>query len=79
MRFRFSDEQEMFRRTVRAFADRELTPDYLRELDAEARAPHWELLPKMAEVGFTALPVPPDYGGMGGSVVDTELRHRLWM
>lgn len=40
MRFCFSDEQEMFRRTVLAFADRELTPDYLRELDAEARAPH---------------------------------------
>ena len=39
MRFRFSDEQEMLRRTVRAFADRELTPEYLRELDAKARAP----------------------------------------
>lgn len=52
MRFRFSDQQEMFRRTVRAFADRELSPDYLRELDAEARAPHWEPLPKMAEVGL---------------------------
>ena len=27
----------------------------------------------MAEVGFTALPVPADYGGMGGSVVDTTI------
>jgi alkylation response protein AidB-like acyl-CoA dehydrogenase len=73
MRFRFSDEQEMLRRTVRAFAERELTPEYLRELDADARAPHWELLPKMAALGFTSLPVPPDYGGMGGSVVDSTI------
>ncbi len=73
MKFRFSDEQEMFRRTVRAFADRELTPEYLRELDANARAPHWELLPKMAELGFTALPVPAHYGGIDGSTVDTTI------
>ena len=73
MRFRFSDEQEMLRRTVRAFAVRELTREYLRELDASGRAPHWELLPKMAALGFTALPVPPEYGGIGGSVIDATV------
>ena len=73
MRFRFSDEQEMLRQTVRAFAARELKPEYLRELDASGRAPHWELLPKMAALGFTALPVPPEYGGIGGSVIDATV------
>lgn len=73
MRFRFSDEQEMLRRTVRAFAENELTQEYLRELDANARAPHWELLPKMAALGFTALPVPAQYGGLEGGVVDVTV------
>ncbi len=73
MRFRFSDEQEILRRTVSAFAARELTPEYLRELDSSARAPHWELLPKMAALGFTALPVSPEYGGLGGSVIDSTI------
>ena len=73
MRFRFSDEQEMLRRTARTFAERELPPRYLRELDASGRAPHWELLPKMAALGFTALPVPVEYGGLAGGVVDVTV------
>ena len=70
MKFRFTDEQEMLRRAAGTFASRELTADYLRQLDARACAPHGELLPKMAAVGFTALSVPPEYGGVGGSAID---------
>ena len=73
MRFRFTAEQDMLRRTVGVFAARELKPDYLRELDATGRAPHWELLPKMAALGFTAISVPPEYGGIGGSAVDATV------
>lgn len=73
MRFQFSDEQEMLRRTVRTFAERELSPVYLRELDAAARAPHWELLPKMAALGFTALPVPAAYGGLDSGMIDVAV------
>mgnify|MGYP001577372901 FL=1 len=73
MKFRFTDEQEMLRRAVRAFAAQELKPEYLRELDASGRAPHWELLPKMAALGFTAVSVPPEYGGIGGSVIDATV------
>jgi alkylation response protein AidB-like acyl-CoA dehydrogenase len=73
MRFKFSDEQEMLRRTVRAFAQRELPPAYLRELDASGRAPHWELLPRMAALGLTALPVPAAYGGLDGGAVDVTV------
>jgi len=73
MRFRFSEEQETLRRTAGEFARRELTPGYLRELDATGRAPHWELLPKMAALGFTGLPVPVEYGGTGGGAVDATV------
>ena len=71
--FAWTEEQEMLRRVVREFAARELTPEYLRELDATGRAPHDELLPKMAGLGFTSLPVPPEYGGAGGSAVDVTV------
>ncbi|OGK77972.1 MAG: hypothetical protein A2X52_23020 [Candidatus Rokubacteria bacterium GWC2_70_16] len=71
--FHLTEEQEMLRRVVRDFAAKELTPEYLRELDATGRAPHAELLPKMARLGFTSLAVPPEYGGAGGSTVDATV------
>ena len=70
MRFAFSDEQELLRRTVATFAAKELAPARLRELDAQGLAPGPGLLPKMAALGFTALAVPADYGGLGGSTID---------
>jgi alkylation response protein AidB-like acyl-CoA dehydrogenase len=72
MNLALTPEQEMLKKVVRDFAARELTPEYLRELDASGRAPH-ELLPKMAELGFTGLPIPVEYGGAGGSAVDVTV------
>jgi alkylation response protein AidB-like acyl-CoA dehydrogenase len=70
--FGFTSEQELLRGVVRSFAAKELTPEFLRELDASGRAPH-ELLPKMAALGFTGLAVPPEYGGTGGSATDVTV------
>ena len=70
MRFTFTDEQELLRRAVATFAAKELPPARLRELDAQGLAPGPELLPPMAALGFTALAVPPDYGGLGGGAID---------
>jgi acyl-CoA dehydrogenase len=72
MNLGLTPEQEMLRRVAREFARRELTPEYLRDLDATGRAPH-ELLPKMAALGFTGLPIPTEYGGSGGSTVDVTV------
>ena len=73
LNFGFTEEQEMLRETVARFAAKELTPEYLRELDKSGRAPHGELLPKMAALGFTKLAVPTEYGGIGGSCIDTTV------
>ena len=70
--FGFTSEQEQLRSVVRAFVGRELTRDFLREIDASGRAPH-ELLPKMAALGFNGLPVPTQYGGSGGSATDVSV------
>ena len=72
MSFADTPEQELFRRTVRQFVARELTPRYLRELDTAGRAPH-ELLPKMAALGFTGLPIPSEFGGAGGGARDVTV------
>lgn len=70
--FGFTLEQEQLRSVVRAFVGRELTREFLREIDASGRAPH-ELLPKMAALGFNGLPVPTEYGGVGGSATDVSV------
>jgi alkylation response protein AidB-like acyl-CoA dehydrogenase len=70
--FGFTPEQEQLRGVVRAFAGRELTREFLREIDASGRAPH-ELLPRMAALGFNGLPVPAEYGGLGGSATDVSV------
>lgn len=73
MRFTFTDEQELLRRSVASFAAKELTPAWLRDLDAQGLMPGPELLPNMAALGFTALAVPPEYGGLGGGAIDIAL------
>ena len=70
--FGFTSEQEQLRSVARAFIGRELTPEFLREIDVSGRAPH-ELLPKMAALGFNGLPVPTEYGGAGGSATDVSV------
>ena len=71
--FSFTPDQEMLRKVVGDFAAKELTPEWLRELDRSARAPHEEILPKMAALGFTSLVVPREYGGLGGGCVDATV------
>lgn len=70
MRFTFTDEQELLRRAVATFAAKQVPPVRLRELDAQGLAPGPELLPAMAALGFTALALPLDHGGLGGGAID---------
>jgi alkylation response protein AidB-like acyl-CoA dehydrogenase len=73
LNFAFTPEQEALRDTVRRFARRELTPEWLRELDRTGRAPHAEIMPKMAALGFTGIVIPGEYGGVGGSCIDATV------
>lgn len=73
--FRLSPEQEQYRETARAFAERELRPlaaRLLRPADQE-RSP-WEIVRPVfrqaVELGFTKILIPEEYGGMGGGALD---------
>ena len=71
--FGFTPEQDALRDTVHRFAKRELTPEWLRELDRTGAAPHAEIIPKMAALGFTGIVIPTAFGGIGGSCIDATV------
>lgn len=68
MNFSLSEEQELFRNTVRNWVDREAPKEWARELEQGEEFPH-ELWDKMAKAGFHAVGIAEDYGGQGGDVV----------
>ena len=72
MDFRFSEEQEMFRRTVRRYVQRECSPRKEQELDDREAFPE-DLFRKMASLGFMGLLLPEEYGGQGGKTLDAIL------
>jgi short-chain 2-methylacyl-CoA dehydrogenase len=61
--FDLSPEQEMLRRTVRHFAEREIAPRIL-ELDAKEEF-SCDLTAAMGELGLFGMTVSPEYGGHG--------------
>lgn len=81
MDFRFTEEQEMLRDTVRRFVEKEIPPEVARQIDEKEEFPH-ELLQKLCELGFMGINVPEEYGGQAGNVIDEmiffeELAKRL--
>ncbi|MFD1020057.1 acyl-CoA dehydrogenase [Thalassobacillus hwangdonensis] len=61
MNLHFTDEQEMMRKMVRDFAQKEVAPAVER-MEAEDRFPS-EIVQKMGELGLMGIPIPEAYGG----------------
>src|SRR5215470_3166234 len=70
MDFGFSEEQEMLRQSVRGFLDAECPMTYVRQMMEEERGFSDDQWKKMAELGWTGLIVPEQYGGAGLNMVD---------
>jgi alkylation response protein AidB-like acyl-CoA dehydrogenase len=60
-----SDEEALFRDTVREFAEAEIAPR-IAKMESEGRVDP-ELIPKLFDLGIMAIEVPEEYGGAGGS------------
>lgn len=71
MDFNLSEQQELFKRTVKEFADREIAP-LAPTIDAESRFPH-ETMRKLAPLGLLGLGIPSDIGGSDGDNVMVAL------
>ncbi|MDY6968971.1 MAG: acyl-CoA dehydrogenase family protein [Spirochaetota bacterium] len=67
MDFKFSEEQEIFRRMVSQFAKNELAP-LIDELEEKDELPV-EIMRKMGELGFFGILYPEKYGGSNGDVI----------
>lgn len=61
-----SEEEELFRQTVREFAETEIAP-HVHDMD-EAAQMRPDLLEKFFELGLMGIEVPEQYGGAGGSI-----------
>jgi alkylation response protein AidB-like acyl-CoA dehydrogenase len=68
MDFRFTDEQDLLRRSVREFAETEIRP-HVREWDREQHFPI-EIVPKLAALGLMGIQFGEEYGGAGLSALD---------
>ena len=71
MDFRFTEQQQMFRDSVLAFARRELADGAL-ERAHSAQFPH-EVAKKMADAGLLGITIPEADGGGGGTLMDAVI------
>jgi acyl-CoA dehydrogenase len=69
--FALTDEQKMIQQLAREFAQREIAP-VAEHYDRTHEYP-WPVIKKAQELGFTALNVPEEYGGMGLSLFEEML------
>jgi alkylation response protein AidB-like acyl-CoA dehydrogenase len=68
---RLSEDEELFRSTVRDFATENIAP-LVRQMDEEQRfAP--ELVPQLFNLGLMGIEVPIEYGGSGGTFFESIL------
>src|SRR5690625_296023 len=63
MKLQFTEEQDMMRRMVRDFAQKEVAPEIDR-METEDRFPN-EVIEKMGELGLMGIHIPEEYGGSG--------------
>jgi alkylation response protein AidB-like acyl-CoA dehydrogenase len=81
MDFRLTDEQRLYRDTLREFVDREIVP-VARDWEHEGRYPT-EIVEGMRKLGLFGLAVPEAYGGLGADTVSFALTFeeisRGWM
>ena len=71
MEFDLSDEQQMIRSLAREFAQNEIAPR-AEHFDKRKEFPY-QIIAKMAELGFMGLPVPEEYGGAGADTLTYAL------
>jgi len=71
MDFPFTEEQELFRKSVREFCEKKIAP-FANEIDEKGEIPR-EVLYDMASFGLLGITIPQDYGGSGADFVTTAI------
>jgi alkylation response protein AidB-like acyl-CoA dehydrogenase len=68
--FTFNEDQEELRRTIRSFMERESPPSYVRSMIDDDRGFTDAVWEKVVDLGWPALLVPEEDGGLGLGLVD---------
>ena len=71
MDFSFTEEQELFRRSVREFCEKKLAPR-ANEIDEKGEIPH-EILKEMASFGLLGITISERYGGSGADFINATI------
>ena len=66
--FELSSEERLLKNTVREFFQNELPPERVQELDRASQPVPDDLWRRMGDLGWLALPVSAEHGGLGGDV-----------
>jgi len=69
--FSFTEEQKLFRETIREFCEKNLTARS-REIDENRKIPD-EIIKGMAQLGLLGMTVSPEYGGSGADFTLTTI------
>jgi alkylation response protein AidB-like acyl-CoA dehydrogenase len=67
--FSFTDEQDMFRQSIRELTDHQFSKQYCREVEAREVFP-WDLWQRIGEARLTGIGIPEEYGGQGGGIIE---------
>jgi alkylation response protein AidB-like acyl-CoA dehydrogenase len=70
MNFDYSEEQQLLADSVRRLLQKDYEFEARRKIVASAEGYSPQVWSRFAEMGLTALPLSPDYGGFGGGAVD---------
>jgi alkylation response protein AidB-like acyl-CoA dehydrogenase len=70
MNFDYSEEQQLLADSVRRLLQKDYDFESRKKIVASAEGYSAQVWSKFAEMGLTALPLSPDYGGFGGGAVD---------
>jgi acyl-CoA dehydrogenase len=69
MDFELTETQQLFRKTVHEWVDREVPKSWARELEIKEHEFPFELFDKFTAAGFHGVGIPEEYGGQGGDVI----------
>ena len=69
LNFSFTEEQDLFRRSLRELVDDKFSKAFCHEVEARDEFP-WDLWERLGAAGLTGIGIPEEYGGQGGGIIE---------